>query len=261
MKSEISETWTIKKTADEVKHLTACNVCRERLRPREDQKLYAVKNARTRQFVHVLINGRSLEDTIGWPKNEILYSLLLEDGAAKGPPMTEEIKERLRVAAAERKLKKSLRANTPARLAEGEQESEDHNMGKAKTKSIGRIFVFDLPVTRVLLWMGKNQFTLEQATAGLEKVGVAKMPHVGTIRAHLTARRVKNHAESIAELTKEQEKILFDAAKSVLIEQTAKKEKPQAKSKKSFGKKAKAARGKKKSLGLDKPSNIAAQVG
>ena len=141
MKQEIPETWISRKAADEARHLVACQVCRERLRPASDQKLYAVKNSRTRQFVHVLVNGESLESKLGWSRSEILYSMLIEDGAPKGPPMTEEVKAKLREASekrkAENKLKRLVRANTPARPVEGEKkESEEQEMAtkkKAKT--------------------------------------------------------------------------------------------------------------------------------
>lgn len=119
MKQQIPDTWTIRKVADEARHLESCAVCRNRLRPSANQKLYAVKNARTRQFIHVLVNGESLESKLGWPKDDILYSILLEDGASKSPPMSEELRARLREATekrkAENKLKRLVRANTPSR--------------------------------------------------------------------------------------------------------------------------------------------------
>ena len=122
---KIDSNWPAREAADRVRHLTACAVCRDHLRPREDQKLYGVKNARTRQFVHVLVNGESLESKLGWSRAEILYSIMLEDGTPKGPLMSEEVKAKLREASekrkAENKLKRLVRANTPARLAEGEE--------------------------------------------------------------------------------------------------------------------------------------------
>ena len=141
MKQKIPEIWPTRRTADEARHLESCTVCREKLRPANDQKLYAVKNSRTRQFVHVLVNGESLESKLGWSRGEILYSMLIEDGAPKGPPMSEETKAKLREAGekrrAESKLKRLVRANTPARLVEGgEKESEVRDMAtkkKAKT--------------------------------------------------------------------------------------------------------------------------------
>ena len=109
MKQEIPETWTARKTNDELRHLKSCQVCREKLRPREDQKLYAVKNARTREFIHVFVNGESLEDTLGWPKEEILYAILKADGAPKGPPMSEEVKVKLRDANKKRREENELK--------------------------------------------------------------------------------------------------------------------------------------------------------
>ena len=141
MDQETPGTWTTREIADKIRHLTSCLVCRERLRPASDQKLYAVKNARTRQFVHILVNGESLESKLGWSRDEILYSMLIEDGAPKGPLMSEEVKAKLREASekrkAENKLKRLVRANTPARPVEGEEkESEVREMPtkkKAKT--------------------------------------------------------------------------------------------------------------------------------
>lgn len=136
MEQGILETWTARKAADETRHSAACIVCREHLRPANDQKLYAVKNARTREFVHVLVNGESLESKLGWSRDEILYSMLIEDGVPKGPPMTDEVKARLREAGekrkAEDKLKRLVRANTPARPAEGEQEETMTRKSKKK---------------------------------------------------------------------------------------------------------------------------------
>ena len=134
-----TDTFAARKLADETRHLESCNVCREKLRPREDQKLYAVKNGRTRQFLHVLVNGKSLEDTLGWPKGEILYAILKEDGAPKGSPMSEEVKVKLREAAEKRKadneLKRMVRANTPARLVEGGEEKKGEREMKTKKKA------------------------------------------------------------------------------------------------------------------------------
>ena len=117
----ISKTWAARRSNDEARHLTRCAVCREKLKPAEDQKLYAVKNARTREFVHALVNGEPLEEKLGWPRGEILYSIMLEDGATKEPPMSEETKRKLRELS---QLRRSLRrapANAPARPAEGEE--------------------------------------------------------------------------------------------------------------------------------------------
>ena len=128
MKQGILEIWSARKTSDKARHLAACAVCRERLRPGPDQKLYGIKNARTRQFVHVVVNGESLESGLGWPREEILYSLLIEDGAPKGLPMTEETKAKLREASekqkAENKLKHLVRANTPARAEGGAEQTK-----------------------------------------------------------------------------------------------------------------------------------------
>lgn len=136
LKQEILEIWTVRKAADEARHLASCAICRERLRPANDQKLYAVKNARTRQFVHVLVNGESLESKLGWPRDEILYSMLIEDSFPKGPPMSDEVKAKLREANEKRRveneLKRLVRANTPARPAEGEQEEKEETMARKK---------------------------------------------------------------------------------------------------------------------------------
>ena len=136
MKQEIPEIWPTRRAADEARHLASCLVCREHLRPASDQKLYAVKNSRTRQFVHVLVNGESLESKLGWSREEILYSFLLEDGAPKGPPMNEEVKVKLREAnkkrREEKKLKRQVRANTPARLVAGDQGKEGQKMPTKK---------------------------------------------------------------------------------------------------------------------------------
>ena len=138
-REQLAESWTARKTDDEARHLASCIVCREKLRPASDQKLYAVKNARTRQLVHVLINGESLENKLGWPRGEILYSMLIKNGASKGPPMSEEVKAKLREARekrkAENKLKRLVRANTPARPVEGEQEDRKENAMATKKKN------------------------------------------------------------------------------------------------------------------------------
>lgn len=136
---ETKTTWTARQADDEARHLAACAVCRNHLRPRMDQKLYAVKNARTRQFVHILVNGKSLEDTLGWPKGEILYAILRQDGAPKGPPMSEEVKMLLRENGekkkTENKLKRLVRTNTPARLVEREQEKREKKTMATKKKA------------------------------------------------------------------------------------------------------------------------------
>lgn len=224
MKQQIAGTWTAREDADRARHSAACAVCREKLKPAEGQRLYAAKNARTREYVHVLVNGEPLEEKLDWPREEILYSIMLEDGADKGPPMNEETKRRLRELG---QLRRSLRrapANAPARHAEGEKEREE-SVAKKKTKSkAGRIFVFDLPVTRVLLWMGKNNFKLAEASAALKKAGVNKMPTEGTIRAYLGLGRTEKFAPKIAKLTAEQQKILRDAAKAVEAKKAEEKE-------------------------------------
>ena len=139
----VSEIWTTRNATDKARHSSACIVCREGLRPYGDQKLYGVKNARTREFVHVLVNGESLESKLGWPREEVLYSIMLEDGSRKGPPMPEETK---RIEVKEKKLKevnqlrRSLRrtpANTPARPAEGEIKEEA--MAKKKLKKAVKV--------------------------------------------------------------------------------------------------------------------------
>ena len=215
MKQQIAGTWTAREDADRARHSAACAVCREKLKPAEGQRLYAAKNARTREYVHVLVNGEPLEGKLGWLREEILYSIMLEDGAAKGPPMSEETKRKLRKLS---QLRRSLRrapANAPARYVEGEEKKEA-TVAKKKAKSKGgRMFVFDLPVTRVLLWMGKNNFKPAEASAALKKAGVNKMPTEGTIRAHLGLGRTEKFAPKIAKLTAEQQKVLRDAAKAV----------------------------------------------
>ena len=85
------------------------------------------------------------------------------------------------------------------------------------------MFVFDLPVTRVLLWMGKDGFTGTEATAALKKAGVSKMPTEGTIRAHLGLGKTEKFATKLAKLTTEQQKILRDAAKAIEVEKKAEK--------------------------------------
>lgn len=97
------ETFAERERADRARHLERCAVCRNKLRPAIDQRLYGVKNARTREFVHVLVNGESLESKLGWPREEILYAMLVEDGATRPPAMSEEVKARLRQVQAERK--------------------------------------------------------------------------------------------------------------------------------------------------------------
>lgn len=126
------ETFAERERIDRARHLERCAVCRNKLRCDRDHRLYAVKNARTREFIHVLVNGESLESKLGWPREEILYSMLVENGATKAPPMSEDTKDRLRIAAAERKLKKSLRADTPARPEEGGEKGEPMASKKAK---------------------------------------------------------------------------------------------------------------------------------
>lgn len=96
------ETFAERERVDRARHLERCAACRNKLRPAIDERLYAVKNARTREFVHVLVNGESLESKLGWPREEILYAMLVENGAAK-TPMSEETKARLRQIQAERK--------------------------------------------------------------------------------------------------------------------------------------------------------------
>lgn len=133
-----SDIFTARYAADKALHVVGCAVCRDDLRPDKTQRLYAVKNSRTREFVHVLVNGKNLEDTLGWPKNEILYAILKTDGTSKGPPMSEEVKARLRENGekkkAENKLKRLVRANTPARLVEGEQEKKEGQPMATKKK-------------------------------------------------------------------------------------------------------------------------------
>lgn len=137
--TEETNTFVARMKADETRHLESCAVCRNKLSPDRSQKLYAVKNARTRQFVHVLVNGKSLEDTIGWPRQEILYAILQQDGAPKGPPMSEEVKAKLRENGEkkkeEKKLMRLVRANTPARLVEGEQEEKEEKTMATKKKA------------------------------------------------------------------------------------------------------------------------------
>lgn len=227
MKQEILETWTARKAADEARHLASCAVCRNSFRPATDEKLYAVKNSRTREFVHILVNGESLESKLGWSHDEILYSMLIEDGAPKGPTMTKEVKARLREASEKRKtenkLKRLVRANTPARLVEGEQEETMTRKSKKKKSKGGRMFVFDIPVTKVLLWMGREGFKSTGATVALEVAGVTKMPTEGTIRVHLGLGKTKKFASKIAKLTTEQQKILRDAAQSATVQEKTQK--------------------------------------
>ena len=96
------ETFAERERADRARHLERCMVCRNKLRCDRDHRLYAVKNARTREFIHVLVNGESPESKLGWPRDEILYAMLVENGATR-PTMSEETKARLRQIRAERK--------------------------------------------------------------------------------------------------------------------------------------------------------------
>mgnify|MGYP001607476679 CR=1 FL=1 len=140
MNQQIPETWTAREVTDRARHLATCRVCSDKLRPAEDQKLYAAKNARTREFVHVLVNGESLEDKLGWPRGEILYSIMLEDGAAKGPRMSEETKRKLRELDQLRRSLRRVPANAPARHAEGEEETAVAKKKKKikRTKKVSR---------------------------------------------------------------------------------------------------------------------------
>jgi len=133
----ILEIWTARNATDKARHSAACRVCREGLRPYGDQKLYGVKNARTREFVHVLVNDESPESELGWPREEVLYLIMLENGSRKGPPMPEETKKKLKEV---NQLRRSLRrtpANTPARPAEGEIKEEA--MAKKKLKKAVKV--------------------------------------------------------------------------------------------------------------------------
>jgi len=84
------------------------------------------------------------------------------------------------------------------------------------------MFVFDLPVTSVLRWMGKDGFTYDEAIAALKDQKVSPMPREATIRSQLqTGKSDKPLSRGpMAELTKEQQKQLREAAKTVKSEET-----------------------------------------
>ena len=222
-RGSIPEIWTARNATDESRHSAACRVCREGLRPYGDQKLYGVKNARTREFVHVLVNDESPESKLGWPREEVLYSIMLENGSRKGLPMPEETKKKLKEV---NQLRRSLRrtpANTPARPVEGEIKEEAMTK-KGKGKMVGRrMFVFgSIPATKVMLWMGKRGFGLEEARTALKAAGIqGGMPTDRHIRDCL--KNGKSVKESTILLTAEQQKILGEPIVKKAIKKPVKK--------------------------------------
>jgi len=86
------------------------------------------------------------------------------------------------------------------------------NKKDTASKPAGSMFIFEQPVTAVIRWMGKDQFSFAEAKAALRAGKGSKMPADGTIKTQLQAGKNGLRGDP-AKLTQEHIKILRDAAK------------------------------------------------
>lgn len=93
--------WQKRTTLDRLEHRARCEVCRQGRKPKPGEHLFAVKDAATRAFIHVVACSTE-EAQVRSGFASLLYSFCLDLGA--GPPMPEAVKARLRVLSEQRRI-------------------------------------------------------------------------------------------------------------------------------------------------------------
>jgi len=117
-------------------------------------------------------------------------------------------------AARESKVSKPIKAAKPAKTTKPKIKKEM----KSTPSKRAAFFIFDLPATNVIRWMGKDGFDFRETVGALKTLGINKIPTDGTIKAQLYHGKAGTRGEP-AKLTSEQQKQLRDAAKKVEAEE------------------------------------------
>lgn len=144
---------------DEAEHEKRCSVCRNGDRPEPKQFLFALKNDRTGEFLHVIASSREeAAKKLGWPLVDLKYAMLMESGD-KRQVMSEETKAQLKSLQEERRALRKVRPK-----AEGKSKTPEEGtiMSKGTTAALKSLREKDVPTRKEInRWLSRKKLPRE----------------------------------------------------------------------------------------------------